>query len=436
MKVTKQYRKKKAIARNYAKRDGQPSMIMGSGAYVKGRPIVRRRAKAPLYRNIASSAVKPMITGGGRYNFSSAGADLGKALGYGLDYILGRGDYTVRANSIMGGVYDPPELHNRSDRTVCVRHREYITDISASSSFALQSYSIQPGLVSSLPWLSQMAQAFEEYRFTGIVFEYKTLSADYTTASSAALGYVIMATQYNVLNANFPDKITMENYEFANSGKPSVSFLHPVECKRSLNPVSELFVRTGAVTSGDLRLYDHGNFQIATGGNSGSGIIGELWCTYEIEFYKPKLVAALGFNIPTDHFSSVTSIASTTPFGTATTPVSGSNAGTSILTGNTLVFPTNDQDGIYMIIYSCSGGAGTVTGPATTFTNCKSLNLWKNDVAGVVTNSGTTSSIYIECFVVQITALDASFAWGTASYPSSPTSMDLWVTKINGGIAS
>lgn len=432
MQAQKRYRKKKAIARNYAKKERQQE-IMGSGAYYKGRPVVQRRPRAPLYRNMPSSSIKPRITGNGKYNFSSAGADLGKALGYGLDYILGRGDYTIRANSIMGGVYDPPELHNRSDKTVCIRHREYITDIIASSGFNLQSYEINPGLSTTFPWLSQVAEAFEEYRFTGIVFEFKTLSADYTTASSAALGYVIMATQYNTLSPNFPDKITMENYEFANSGKPSVTFLHPVECKRALNPVSELFVRTGAITTGDLRLYDHGNFQIATGGNTGSGVIGELWCTFEVEFYKPKLVTSIGSELKTDHWV-LGSVTSTQPMGTLQVLQPGSNLGTA-LSETMIIFPPNVQDGKYMITYSIAGNVtSSVTPPISgiSTSNCSFFPEWQ--IGGQAYISRTESTGYLIVGYVIINAASATITLGTGNVVPTSNSGDLWVMQINGDI--
>lgn len=379
----------------------------------------------------------PAIKGHGKYTFSSAGSDIGRGLGYGLDYIMGRGDYTVRANSVMGGVYDPPELHNRSDRTVCIRHREYLGDISASAAFTLQSYSINPGLVNSFPWLSQVAEAFEEYRFTGIVFEFKTLSADYTTASSAALGYVIMSTQYNVLSPDFGDKITMENYEFSNSGKPSSTFLHPVECKRSLNPVSELFVRTGAVTTGDLRLYDHGKFQIATGGNSGSGVLGELWCTFEVEFYKPKLISSLGTQLLADHWK-FTGASLESPLG-ATTQVlqAGSNLGT-IINGGQITFPAAIEQGSFLITYSVVGGATTSVAPPvppSTNSSCFFQPVWEASPQAYESTSNTTSKSIVLGLLI-IVATGAVVTFDTGHVVPLTNSGDIWITQVNPNIVT
>lgn len=427
---TKNQRKKIAIAKNYAKTGHT------SNPKTYRRVVHKQPSKMPMYRAVPNRK----ITGSGAYKFSSAGADIGRGLGYGLDYILGNGDYEIRANSLMGGVYDPPELHNRYDRVTCVKHREYIGDITASSAFTLQSFPVNPGLFSTFPWVSQVAQAFEEYRITGLVFEYKTLSADYTTADSAALGYVVMASQYNVLNPDFTDKKQMENYEFSNDGKPSKSFLHPVECKRSLNPVSELYVRTGAITTGDLRLYDHCKFQIATGGNNGSGIIGELWATFEIEFYKPKLLDSDGQLQFTDHyFSLAANVNNSAPFGI---PIlkANSNLGTTITgaNNNQIIFPAGSLGNQYMITWQVTGSSTAVINPLVTLSNANLVQAWKNSTATVVTNSGSTSSVLMYQFIIEIAnelAADVTFATG-GTLPTSPTSMDLYITQVNEDIDS
>lgn len=421
-----QVARKKAPARKYAKKN---SSMVNAKNY---RAIPRRPRAAPMYKSVPGQ----VVTGSGKYGLRNAGQDIGRGVGHVLERIFGSGDYAIQANSIMGGVYNPPELHNRSDRTVCLRHREYICDINASTAFTLQSFPINPGMTATFPWLSQVAEAFEEYRFTGIVFEFKTLSADYTTASSAALGYIIMSTQYNVLNPPFTDKITMENYEFSNSAKPSETFLHPVECKRSLNPVSELFVRTGNVTSGDLRLYDHGNFQIATGGNTGSGVLGELWCTFEVELYKPKLVTVVGSQYRTDHYISLPgNINNAAPIGI---PIlqANSSLGTTITNSNrTVNFPSSVANGNFLVVYTVFGTSTALSGPAFTYVNCTYRNVWLNDTAAQTWNTGSTSDKYIFAQVIDITAPNASFTIGAAgTLPSSPTGMDLWITQIDGDV--
>jgi len=410
--------------------------VKGRGAYTyaKKRPVARRT----------------YVKGRGNYTKSAGyriGAAVGGPLGYGaqhlIKHITGFGDYSITANSLMGPAFDPPELHNPSKDAVCVRHREYICDINASNLFTLQQFPINPGLETTFPWLSSVASAFEQYKISGMIFEFKTLSADYTTAASAALGSVIMGTQYNSLSPPFPDKKTFENYSFANSSKPSETFISPVECKKSLSPVEELYVRTGTPTTGDLRLYDLGNFQIATMGNTGTGVIGELWCTYQIEFYKPKLLSAIGYELLSDHWFNATSgdVAGSTPLGgpTHTLIEKGSNAGTFIsgASNNHLNFPLTQSDGTYLIVYQTTGTSAAITAPILTTNNVTFTDQWVNDTATNVNNGGSTSSVYIQSFIAEITAAPAFVVFGVAgTLPTTVTSMDLWVTQINGGITT
>lgn len=213
--------------------------------------------------------------------------------------VRGFGDYEVGSNSILTGGMSPPMITNSvTNGGVIVRHREYLRDILPSNPFAITTFSLNPGITGTFPWLSQIANSFEQYRFRGLIFEFKTLSADNVLSMSAStsLGSVVLGTKYNVLDSPFDNKFEMENWEFSNSAKPSKSCIHPIECAKSQTPQSMLYVRDRPPpANADLRLYDLANFNIATvgmqniGGSDPSGSIGELWCSYEIEFYKPKL---------------------------------------------------------------------------------------------------------------------------------------------------
>lgn len=211
--------------------------------------------------------------------------------------IRGFGEYKINSNSILSGGMSPPMITNSTTHGgVIIRHREYLRDIFATVEFTNTSFDLNPGITTTFPWLSQIAPSFEQYKMRGLVFEFKSTSADtvLSGAASTALGTVIMATQYNALDTPFTNKFEMENWEYSTSVKPSSNCYHPVECAPSQTPVSLLYIRTGEPI-GDERLYDLGNFNIAVQGmqnTSGDQLatIGELWCTYEIELYKPKFV--------------------------------------------------------------------------------------------------------------------------------------------------
>lgn len=369
--ATKRTTTKKASAapkKTYARRSYTPratgTRYSGTGDYVK-----------------APKSIRPSKT-----TTKSLGGTIGAHLGHGLQTVIkaltGFGDYEVESNSLMPPVLggDPPIIQNSRNNSHIVHHREYVGDVYASNVFSVQTYPLNPGLLRSFPWVSQQADSYEQYKFRGMVFEFKSMSSDavLSSAASSSLGTVIMSTQYNALEPPFNDKRTMENYEYANSCKPSVSMLHPIECKMSQTTVSELYVRTGEVSQGDLRLYDLGNFNIAVQGmqnvSTTGQVIGELWVSYELEFFKPKLLVG-GGALLSDHFyaTGTNIITYDDPLGiTSSTLVrrSGSNLGCRIQQpavtpygADSIIFPTWISNGTYLITYMMAGSVPTAGTP-------------------------------------------------------------------------
>lgn len=185
-------------------------------------------------------------------------------------------------------------------------HKEYIQDIKGSNAFAVQQLSLQPGLGTTFPWLAQISDAYEEYRFDGIIFSFKSTYSEFQGgAATGSLGSVIMATNYNANKQPFTDKRAMENYAGATSQNPTVNQVHAVQCSGGETPLKTLWVRTGAPQEDDfdLRLYDLGIFNIATQGMPTTSVnqtIGELWVTYQVTFFKPRYRVAGG---KTDHYT-------------------------------------------------------------------------------------------------------------------------------------
>jgi hypothetical protein len=188
-------------------------------------------------------------------------------------------------------------MNNPEGMTIC--HREYIADITGSALFSIAAgYPINPGLESSFPWLSQIANNFEEYSFKGLVFEFVPSSGSSVGGPSAALGRLVYATSYDVADPAFTSKQQMESYEFSTACVPFDAMIHPVECAPRSNVLGRLYTRSAAVPSGsDSRFYDLGKFQYATQGMQTAYVIGELWVSYHVSFYRPRIAASgdLGF---------------------------------------------------------------------------------------------------------------------------------------------
>lgn len=224
------------------------------------------------------------------------GAAIGSMLGGGLHSLVhavtGLGDYTVDSNTLlMDGA--PIHIVNSTKTAVTIRHREYIKDIISSATpgeFQNDAMIIQPADPETFPWLASIAENFQEYKLRGMIFEFKSFSADALNSTNTALGSVIMATNYNPVLPAFTNKWEMEQYQFVTNGRPSANLLHPIECAPSETPLDHLYIRTGKTEDGlDPRFYDFGKFQIATQGMQGASVnVGELWCTYEVDLYKPR----------------------------------------------------------------------------------------------------------------------------------------------------
>lgn len=230
--------------------------------------------------------------------FGPIGGIAGTAVGGILDHLSGRGSYKLKKNTIAFGGTGPPTFSHEGDGVVLV-HREFLANVtSPGSSFALTAYPINPGIFGSFPYLSTVANSFEEYIMEGLVYEFKTTSATAVSSTNTALGVVIAATNYDPLDPLFQSKVQMEAYEFANSAVPCQSFLHPVECARNQTPLDTHFLRSGAIPTGaDIRMYDLGTFQIATSGQQATSVVGELWVTYHVRLLKPKLPNPFGDSI-------------------------------------------------------------------------------------------------------------------------------------------
>jgi hypothetical protein len=241
---------------------------------------------------------------GGVFGSPAAGARIGSLLGGGLGQafseLVGMGDYRVKSNSIFDGggtipAGEPVPNFGSKGFGVVIVHREYVGDVSVPASpadFNLTAYRINPANVFLFPWLSSLARLYTQYRILGMVVEYRPTTGN--SSVSGALGSVVMATEYDVDKANFPDKRHMLNSEYATSGNPSQHQVHSIECDPEAT-ASELYytrdANTVSSTVEESRGYDLGILQLATQGLPGTegDSLGEIYVNYHVELLKPVL---------------------------------------------------------------------------------------------------------------------------------------------------
>jgi len=235
------------------------------------------------------------VKGAGGY-FGDFGAGLGRDAGNWVSKIFGFGDYNIKQNSLMSSGSGPPVFGSGSTE---IKHREYLQDITSSTGFNIQGFSINPGLEGTFPWLSIIAQNFEVYELLGLVFEYKATSAIAVNSTNTALGTVILSTEYDSINPPFASKQEMEAHEFTVATSPAESVIHGVECAPRMGVLDKAYLRSSTPPEGtDIRMYDKGTFYIATQGMQAASVIGELWVSYHVRLLQPQLVyqpSALGY---------------------------------------------------------------------------------------------------------------------------------------------
>lgn len=229
----------------------------------------------------------------------TAGSAIGGHLGNLGSRVTGWGAYQISKNSLMQTV--PSVRNSRTlEGVTIIHHKEYICDIfsgtltapATSTPFTIQTFPINVGMASTFPWLSGVANNYIQYKVNGMLFEFVSSSGDAFSSTNASAGEVILATNYDSVLPTFTTKQQMLNEEFSSSNKPSQNIIHPIECDPKQTPVDKLYIRNDAPpANADLRLYDLGQFSIATIGQQAGGVnLGSLYVTYEIYLYKPSLL--------------------------------------------------------------------------------------------------------------------------------------------------
>jgi hypothetical protein len=307
-------------------------------------------------------------------------AGVGRWLGSGIGSIFGSGDYVMAGpqptyNVLSGQV--PKFSTTHATNIVC--HREYLGDIKGTSAFNNLTYPLNPGISSTFPWLSTVAANYQQYRFHGLVFEFKSLITDYVT--NGAPGVLVLTTNYNADQPAFISRQEAENAEFAASCKPTQDVMHMIECKGDVTAQKLYNVRAGNVAVGqDLRLYDYGLSQIITQNNPAGSVLGELYVSYCVEFFKPVM----------DIENNVTNAASFHVYRNNAT------------SANPLGFPVAG--------FSASGGLGAAISST-----------------GTITFSGLTPGVVYRVGLYYIAATTVALT------SAGPTSGEPYVTYFNGG---
>lgn len=274
----------KGIYGNHITLDNNGTIVLDNVTHTENPPVV------PFKPNILKS-----------YSIQRAFGNVGTT-------VSGRGAYAVQSNDLAPGastIPEPPKFTAQDDGPLLLSNREFICKIYAPSKpgeFINLVFDINPGLVATFPWLSQVACNFDEYELIQLCFTYKPVVAEYAS-TTGAVGQVAMAVQYDVCDDPFDNIQTALRSYKATSSKTSEMQLQWVECDPKLNSGSAgKYTRTGP-TCKDLKDYDLGKLNLMVTDCPSTYVdqaMGELWVSYKVLVRKPKEVSAVGWAIDRD----------------------------------------------------------------------------------------------------------------------------------------
>jgi len=380
---------------------------------------------------------------------------------YQSDSVSGLGAYNVRNNSLLHVGLDqstsPPSVRNTNQgEATIINHREYLGDLytaaGSPSAFTISNtYAINPGNPALFPWLSTMAQRFQEYEIRGMLVYLKTLSSDYSATLN--MGSVFMAADYNASDPAPIDKTHLENMEYSSSCKPSTSLLMPIECSPRYDVNTHLYVAVGdSYQGGDVKLYNLGNIYIGSQGvpnNGGASTpIAEIWVTYEVALFKPIIPNVPIGNAIGAHFQLTDSIPAN-PLNVAAVGV-GTDPGFSITNDRQINFPnvvgavykvdmawtsTAGATGSYVANGITLSGCTTGTGPWNGYPNQPLIATSLGHNLGSFTQSIGTTFTMMWTMILTITAANAYLKLsipgdGSAWSFSSSNFGDVWITQF------
>jgi len=378
-------------------------------------------------------------------NSNVAYPSIGAQIGHGIQKlgesvfsrIMGQGDYklqdnlpSIQKNSLFADARNQPPSFGSNKSTFEFVHSEYVGDVttSADGTFKATTYTVNPANAITFPWLSNMAANFESYQVEGMIFRFESTSGQSVASTNTAIGTVMGVFEYDSLDATPISKAQLLQYEGCVDARCDQSFLVGVECAPGMKVLDRLYIGAPA-TGADPKMYNVGDFTIATQGQPGSNVnIGELWCHYKIRMFVTKQALT---QIQTLHFSNTGTTTSLT-YGALTTSTQVGNL-TATFTASTMTISGLTPGQYYHYEHSFVGNvpgttassAWSISG-ATTQINAYNSHTAQHWLPGAA--NGLSSGI---ANVFLATASSATITETWSSLPTGGVYSDVYVSALS-----
>lgn len=272
---------------------------------------------------------------------------------------------------------------------VLVSHKELLRAIPGSTSFSATSFSLNPGLATTFEWLWKEALNYESYSLQGnFIVRYESRK------SSSTNGIVVLAIDFDASDAapvNLQQVMAYRGAVRSNVWVPFSLTANQAEC----NKLPQRYVRSGTVSSTDIKTYDFGNLFVCTDGCADTSLLGEVYLEYSFHLRTPQssplgLYSALSAKIVAGG-----TVSKTAYLGTSAV-ISGGLSVTALT--NTITF---GQTGQFLVVLNEGGTVFTGVAPTASGT-ATSVAL-----IGVITDAAATSAVSI--FSVNVLEVGQTF---------------------------
>jgi len=176
----------------------------------------------------------------------------------------------------------PSISHSRDSRSVVVSHVEFVAPASTNDVFLAQHYSINPGLATMFPWLSEMSKNYEQYEFEELRFVYiPSVGTDFD-------GFVALAPEYDVYDpvpATLAEMSAFVGNTVCQSYQRCMVEFDPVAMRQ---PGPLKYIRKSASDDEDLQESDAGKLVFASDGHATPANSGFIYVEYRVKLYSPQ----------------------------------------------------------------------------------------------------------------------------------------------------
>lgn len=175
---------------------------------------------------------------------------------------------------------------NSTGNVTRVCHREFVADISAtSSSFLTNVIAVNPGNPQAFPWLSAIAVNYETYTFKKLAYRYVPL------CPTSTQGRITMALDFDARDTTPTSKAVLSQYQGAVATPVWQQGLYTCTPANLVKGYKQRYVSGATVpTNTDVKTYHLGSFILSSSNTpAASTQLGELWVEYEVEFQTPQI---------------------------------------------------------------------------------------------------------------------------------------------------